>query len=133
MYFCNELKKIVIYSATLYFSINAFSFQYEVKAPVPSVCFRSICKQIAKLHEALIDVLPPKQVKVSVRCPSTIFSLVTTKEGNVFLTTHSTHFIYGYMVKNHSDKKRGNLLPPHRLLFPISSKGSFICIIPQTG
>ena len=26
---------------------------------------------------------------------------------------------------------RGNLLPPHRLLFSISSKGSFICIIPD--
>ena len=31
------------------------------------------------------------------------------------------------MVKDHSDSKRGNLLPQHRLLFPISSKGSFIC------
>ena len=45
-----------------------------------------------------------------------------------YLTTHSTHFIYGYMasdmVKDHSDT--------HRLLFPISSKGYFICIIPQT-
>ena len=30
------------------------------------------------------------------------------------------------MVKDHSDSKRGNLLPPHGLLFPISSKGSFI-------
>ena len=53
-----------------------------------------------------------------------------------YLTTHSTHFIYGYMasvVKNHSDNERGNPLPPHGLLFPISSKGSFICIIPQTG
>ena len=29
------------------------------------------------------------------------------------------------MVKDHSDSERGNLLPPHRLLFPISSKGSF--------
>ena len=38
-----------------------------------------------------------------------------------------------HMVKNHSDSKRGNPLPPHGLLFPISSKGSFICIIPQTG
>ena len=28
---------------------------------------------------------------------------------------------------------RGNPLPPHGLLFPISSKGSFICTIPQTG
>ena len=30
------------------------------------------------------------------------------------------------MVKDHSDSERGNLLPPHGLLFPISSKGSFI-------
>ena len=47
------------------------------------------------------------------------------------LTTHSTHFIYGYMasdmVKDHSDSEKGNPLPPHRLLFPINSKGSFIC------
>ena len=31
------------------------------------------------------------------------------------------------MVKDHSDSERGNPLPPHRLFFPISSKGSFIC------
>ena len=37
------------------------------------------------------------------------------------------------MVKDHSDSERGNTLLPHRLLFPIGSKGSFICIIPQTG
>ena len=30
------------------------------------------------------------------------------------------------MVKDHSDSEKGNLLPPHRLLFPISSKGYFI-------
>ena len=35
------------------------------------------------------------------------------------------------MAKDHSDSERGNPLPPHRLLFPISSKGSFICIIPD--
>ena len=39
----------------------------------------------------------------------------------------------GHMVKDHSDSERGNPLPPYGLLFPISSKGSFICIIPQTG
>ena len=38
-----------------------------------------------------------------------------------------------HMVKDHSDSERGNLLPPHGLLFPISSKGSFICTIPPTG
>ena len=42
----------------------------------------------------------------------------------LYLTTHSTHFIYGvgHMVKDHSDSERENPLPPHRLLFPISSK-----------
>ena len=42
-----------------------------------------------------------------------------------YLTTHSTHFIYGYMVKDHSDSEKGNPLPPHRLLFTINSKGYF--------
>ena len=45
-----------------------------------------------------------------------------------YLIPHSTHFIFGYsvehMVKDNSNSKRGNLLPPHHgLLFPISSKG----------
>ena len=35
------------------------------------------------------------------------------------------------MVKNHSDTERGIPLPPHGLLFPINSKGSFICTIPH--
>ena len=30
------------------------------------------------------------------------------------------------MLKDHSDSERGNPLPPHRLLFTISSKSSFI-------
>ena len=67
------------------------------------------------------------------------------KEGMFYLTTHSTHFclrkegnvlfndklntfylrLYGvrHMVKNHSDWERGNPMPPHRLLFSISSEG----------
>ena len=31
------------------------------------------------------------------------------------------------MIKDHSDNKSGNLLPPHGLLFPISNKGLCIC------
>ena len=38
-----------------------------------------------------------------------------------------------YMVKDHLNSKRGNPMPPHGLLFPFSSKGYFICIIPHTG
>ena len=53
-----------------------------------------------------------------------------------YLTTHSTHFLFTVIwhrtyVKDHSDSERGNPLPPHGLLFPISSKGSFICTIPD--
>ena len=60
------------------------------------------------------------------------------KEGNVlFNNTLNTFYLrlYGvrHMVKDHSDIERRNPLLPHRRLFPISSKGSFICIIPQTG
>ena len=55
-----------------------------------------------------------------------------------YLMTDSTHFmlrLYGirHMVKHHSGSERGNPLLPHGLLFPVSSKGSFICTIPQTG
>ena len=39
----------------------------------------------------------------------------------------------GHMVKNHLDYGKRNPLPPHGLLLPISSKGSFICPNPQTG
>ena len=60
------------------------------------------------------------------------------KEGSVlFNDTLNTFYLqlYGvrHMVKDHSDSERGNPLPPHGLLFPINSKGSFICTIPQTG
>ena len=52
------------------------------------------------------------------------------KEGNVLFNNILNTFylwLYGvrHMVKNHSDSERGNLLPPHGLLFPISSKGYF--------
>ena len=54
------------------------------------------------------------------------------KEGNVlFNDTLNTFYLrlYGirHMVKDHSDSDKGNPLLPHGLLFPISSKGSFIC------
>ena len=60
------------------------------------------------------------------------------KEGNVLFNDALNTFylrLYGaiHMVKDHSDSDRGNPLPSYRLLFPINSKGSFICIIPQTS
>ena len=60
------------------------------------------------------------------------------KEGNVLFNDALNTFylrLYGVrpMVKDHSDRERGNPLSPHGLLFPINSKGSFICTIPETG
>ena len=60
------------------------------------------------------------------------------KEGNVLFndalnTFHLWLFGIRHMVKDHSDSERENPLLPYGLLFPINSKGSFICIIPQTG
>ena len=71
---------------------------------------------------------------------NSLFSNLQGKErkGNVLFNDALNTFylwLYGvkHMVKDNSDSERGNPLPPHRLLFPISSKGSFICTIPQTG
>ena len=57
------------------------------------------------------------------------------KERNVLFNDALDTFylqLYGsrHMVEDHSDSQRGNPLLPHAT---ISSKGSFICIIPQTG
>ena len=56
------------------------------------------------------------------------------KEGNVlFNNTLNTFYLRLYdvrhVVKDQSVSEKGNPLPPHGLLFLISSKGSFICTI----
>ncbi|KAJ8002149.1 hypothetical protein DPEC_G00176820 [Dallia pectoralis] len=38
--------------------------KYEVKAPMPSPCFRNVCKQMAKMHEALYELLPEEQAQM---------------------------------------------------------------------
>ncbi|XP_070711479.1 vacuolar protein sorting-associated protein 54 [Pempheris klunzingeri] len=38
--------------------------KYEVKAPMPSACFRNVCKQMAKMHEALYELLPEEQTQM---------------------------------------------------------------------
>ncbi|XP_031602963.1 vacuolar protein sorting-associated protein 54 isoform X1 [Oreochromis aureus] len=38
--------------------------KYEVKAPMPSACFRNICKQMAKMHEAIYELLPEEQTQM---------------------------------------------------------------------
>ena len=65
-------------------------------------------------------------------------SVAGREEGNVLFNDALNTFylrLYGvrHIVKHHSDSERGNPPQPHWLLFPISSKGYFICTIPQTG
>ena len=60
------------------------------------------------------------------------------KEGNVLFNDALNTFyllLYGvgHMVKDHSDSERETCCRPHRLLFLMNSKGSFIYTIPQTG
>ena len=61
------------------------------------------------------------------------------KEGNVsFNDALNTFYLrlcgVRHMVKDQSESERRYPLPPrHGLIFPINSKGSFICTIPQTG
>ena len=92
-------------------------------------------------------VISPELVSVSY-LPWNVISLnqaahtmlyqVQNKQTNVLFNDALNTFylrLYGvrHMVKDHSDSEKGNLLPPHRLLLSINSKGSFICTIPQTG
>ncbi|XP_029374241.1 vacuolar protein sorting-associated protein 54-like isoform X2 [Echeneis naucrates] len=38
--------------------------KYEVKAPMPSACFRNVCKQMTKMHEAISELLPEEQTQM---------------------------------------------------------------------
>ena len=78
-----------------------------------------------------------------VKCSASAFNFFNRKdfrylmEGNVLFNDALNTFylrLYGvrHMVKDHFNSEKGNPLPPHRLLFLISSKCSFICIITQT-
>ena len=65
--------------------------------------------------------------------PSHSVQCVQNKQGRkegTFLFNDALNTFY-LQLYDHSDSERGNPLLPHRLLFPVSSKGSFICIIPQ--
>ena len=100
--------------------VNEMLVGYEPKTII-SLCLRIMTPLVTIINE--IDVALQNKRE---------------RERNVLFNDALNTFylrLYGviHMVKDHSDSERGNPLPPHRLLFPISSKGSFICTIPQTG
>ena len=66
-----------------------------------------------------------------------MFFIIHRKEGNILFNDALNTFylrLYGigHMVKDHSDSERKPTAATW-LLFPINSKGSFICTILQTG
>ena len=115
-------------------SAEEFSFPMNLA----SCCSEQI--DLSESIDVIINIMPPIvfwNMIISVVVVSS-WPGFTMDTGNVLFNDALNTFylrIYGvrHMVKDHSDSVRGNQLPPHRLLFPISSKGSFICTIPQTG
>ena len=113
-------------------------------ATLTTLAFKACWMLTTKLFTqySCMDQLTSLQWLTMLRGKSTpalpIISSKSRKEGNVLFNDALNTFylrLYGvrHMVKDHSDSEKGNPLPPHRLLFPINSKGSFICSIPQTG
>ena len=91
---------------------------------------------IASRESCLCDL----SFKVSVNDPDQLDSICQRLDGNgngdgnvLFNDALNTFYLRLYGVKDYSDSERRNPLPSHCLLFPFSSKGSFICIIPHTG
>ncbi|XP_038072831.1 vacuolar protein sorting-associated protein 54-like [Patiria miniata] len=68
---------------------------WEVKAPVPSACFREVCKRVRKLHEAIAELLPPEQIKV-------LFMRL-----NVSFKTHLRDALIRVKVRNDGGPKHG--------------------------
>ena len=88
------------------------------------------CTQLQRFDETdgllHLHTIPSVNICIKQKC-STKDYWEGRKEGHVlFNDTLNTFYlrIYGvrHMVKDHSDNKRGNPLPPHRLLFSINSK-----------
>ena len=94
-----------------------------------SISAALVCTSLTYYRRQWSEVLGPETSAVPTPfCKPWFTDSCKWRKELFYLTTHSTHFIYGYMIKDHSDNERGTTLPPHGLLFPISSKGSFICI-----
>ena len=71
-----------------------------------------VCGSVPQSHMVSLEGLYPHLPSVTLALPTPVLSIKTFQLCPAFIRTR---------------------LPPHRLLFLISSKGSFICIIPQTG
>ena len=100
-------------------------------------CIRRACVHASSFMQVVCDHSAPQDGGTR-QCPPDTSQWRSRKEGNVLFNDALNTFylrLYGvgHRLEDHSDSERGNPLPPHGLLFPINSKGSFICTIPQRG
>ena len=99
-------------------------------------CQGPFLRHCDRLHTPAVGVVSETLLQ-HVTILQNILYIEGRKEGNVlFNNTLNTFYLWLYGVRHmvkETQIARGNLLPPHGQLFPISSKGSLICIIPQTG
>ena len=121
-----------------YCTIYCYYFQADKHHPalIKLLCDELKIKpdQIVDFDLCLADTQPAVCTPQFFISPCSSLEMLTysgRKEGNVlFNNTLNTFYLrlYGviHMVKDHSDSEKGNTLPPHGLLFLISSKGSFI-------
>ena len=98
---------------------------------MPSVSLKTILSQSSDLLNGQINYyLKMYTFDLSLNLPYITGTDWVGRKDVLYLTMHSTHFMYGYiasdMVKDHSDSNKGNLLQLHGLLFPVSSKGSVL-------
>ena len=102
---------------------------------LPSVCefIHKLCSSVVRAFTQWCNMSHPTTFLLFSNANG-----IGRKEGNVlFNNTLNTLCLrlddIRHMVMDHTDSQRGNPLPPHGLHFPIGSKGSFTCFIPQTG
>ena len=78
----------------------------------------------------LVTLYQSKHPKLANYAMMSVHHYVVWKKMFLFNDALNTFYLrlygVGHMEKDHSDSERGNPLPPHGLLFPIRSKGSFI-------
>ena len=103
-------------------------FLYEFEVILSALCIKMYIKTCKRVFGIVVG-MPELSGDMGMKIVLPLLPLwLNRKEGNVlFNDEFNTYYLrlYGvrHMVKDHSDSERGNLLPPHGLLFPISSKG----------
>ena len=127
-----SIRSWCIRSSDWSFMVEALSY-FFIPASAPQLGYKG-CGMYYPVC-GMVDLIDPLLlIKKSSPCSGD-----SRKEGRsvLFNDTLNTFYLWLYgvrhILKYHTYSERGNPLLPHRLFFPISSKGSFICIIPQTG